>query len=326
MNTPKNQNETLFDIFKNVSEVDEEIFTHIIDMFRKENISDSIQYLSIEVNQRHLQSSIIELKNQSNAVEGQKLEALGKDIKIIFNTLKKIKDNDFNLKDFSSEQYLVLKIDIMSKLEDNIYSSLNGSEFYGVDISGANFNGAQLFNCKWKNIKIHELNKLDGHTCDVQSVSFSPDGKTLASCSCDKSIRLWEVKTGQQKAKLEGHTSYVHSVCFSPDGITLASGSNDKSIRFWHVKTGQKLLTSHKSYIEILEKFNTPIFQNCSLPENVNYYTFLIIQQKLSFESQGALIFSGEFVNQTGIDLKTLLKQKGSYILENTFEKQQKQN
>ncbi|CAD8132652.1 unnamed protein product [Paramecium pentaurelia] len=68
------------------------------------------------------------------------------------------------------------------------------------------------------------------------SVCFSLDGNTLASGSVDKSIRLWDVKTGQQKAKLNGHDDGVWSVCFSPDGNTLASGSSDNFIRLWDVK------------------------------------------------------------------------------------------
>ena len=59
----------------------------------------------------------------------------------------------------------------------------------------------------------------------VNSVSFSPDGRTLASGSYDDTIRLWEVSTGRHLRTLTGHTSLVFSVSFSPDGQTLASGS-----------------------------------------------------------------------------------------------------
>lgn len=96
MNAPKIQQETIFDIFNNFLEVDEEIFTLIIDMFREENISDALKYLQIEVNQISI------IKNSSNADEGYKLDSLGRDIKIILNTLKNIKDNEFNLKDIST--------------------------------------------------------------------------------------------------------------------------------------------------------------------------------------------------------------------------------
>ena len=82
---------------------------------------------------------------------------------------------------------------------------------------------------------------LKGYIWNVQSISFSPDGKTLASCSLEETIKLWDVASGQLKTILKGHTDNVYSVVFSPDGKTLASGSgsNDESIRLWDVATGQ---------------------------------------------------------------------------------------
>ena len=57
------------------------------------------------------------------------------------------------------------------------------------------------------------------------SVSFSPDGTTLASASSDRTVRLWDVASRQELAALRGHPLDVYSVSFSPDGTTLASGS-----------------------------------------------------------------------------------------------------
>ncbi|MCE2403030.1 hypothetical protein J4G08_19410, partial [Candidatus Poribacteria bacterium] len=68
------------------------------------------------------------------------------------------------------------------------------------------------------------LDLLTGHTNSVSSVSFSPDGNTIASGSLDKTIRLWNTRTGIQIQTLIGHTSPVNSVSFSPDGNTIASG------------------------------------------------------------------------------------------------------
>ena len=72
------------------------------------------------------------------------------------------------------------------------------------------------------------------------SVSFSPDGKTLASGFWDKTIRLWDVETGKEKSLLSGHTDRVWSVSFSPDGKTLASGYWNNPIRLWDVETGKE--------------------------------------------------------------------------------------
>ena len=91
---------------------------------------------------------------------------------------------------------------------------------------------------------------LIGHTNSVDSVVFSPDGQTLASGSGDKTIRLWNPKTGRLLRTLTGHTSGIWSVSFSPDGQTLASGGRD-TVRLWDVNTGEHLrtLTGHTGYV-----------------------------------------------------------------------------
>ena len=91
--------------------------------------------------------------------------------------------------------------------------------------------------------KGRERNRLQGHNDWVMSVSFSPDGKTLASGSGDKTIKLWNLETGKEIGILRGHNDVVYSVSFSPDGKTLASGSQDKTIRLWNLETGQEICT-----------------------------------------------------------------------------------
>src|SRR5436853_191312 len=81
---------------------------------------------------------------------------------------------------------------------------------------------------------------LKGHTTMVSSVAYSPDGKTLASGSGDKTIKLWDVATGKEQATLKGHTLRVNSVAYSTDGKTLASGSTDQTIKLWDMPTAKK--------------------------------------------------------------------------------------
>ncbi|MEB3830402.1 AAA-like domain-containing protein, partial [Phormidium sp. CCY1219] len=80
--------------------------------------------------------------------------------------------------------------------------------------------------------RIQERNRLEGHSDWVTSVSFSPDGKTLATASDDCTARVWDL-SGNELARLEGHSRSVLSVSFSPDGKTLATASGDRTARVW---------------------------------------------------------------------------------------------
>ncbi|CAD8103731.1 unnamed protein product [Paramecium primaurelia] len=226
------------------------IFKKLLDMLKKEQIKDCVAYLQSfkyqdQKEKEQIKKIIHILKNIKDREFNQKdyssepLEEIKKDLikklqgnKSMIELLKflimltSIDDQFISCGSNSLHMLVMMKVDVRNQSFENIRMkntslisgnfvrcNLNGSEFENVDISGVNFNGAQMFNCQWKNIKVHELNRLDGHSNCVRSVCFSPDRNTLASGSYDYSIRLWDVKTGQQKAKLDGHTSTVYSVC-----------------------------------------------------------------------------------------------------------------
>jgi type II secretory pathway predicted ATPase ExeA len=78
---------------------------------------------------------------------------------------------------------------------------------------------------------------LRNHTGAVYGVDFAPDGRTLATASGDRTVRLWDLSDRDQPrplgAPLTGHTGAVYGVAFAPDGRTLATASDDQTVRLW---------------------------------------------------------------------------------------------
>jgi len=82
-------------------------------------------------------------------------------------------------------------------------------------------------------------------------VAFDPQGRTLASGSYDKTVKLWEMPSGKLLRTLEGHQGHVYNVAFDPQGGTLASGSSEKTVKLGEARSGKLLRTleGHRSWI-----------------------------------------------------------------------------
>ena len=73
---------------------------------------------------------------------------------------------------------------------------------------------------------------LRGHTQDVVTAAFSPDGKTLVTGATDKTVRLWDPATGAERAVLAGHERSLEDVAWTRDGTAFATGDG-KGTRIW---------------------------------------------------------------------------------------------
>jgi WD40 repeat protein len=98
-----------------------------------------------------------------------------------------------------------------------------------------------------------------GHTQEVLSVCWSPDGTRLASASADGTVKVWDREKEQEVLSLRRPTRGVSSVCWSPDGTRLASASDDETIKVWDAHTGQEQLTARGH--------TAPVYSVCFSPD-----------------------------------------------------------
>ena len=98
---------------------------------------------------------------------------------------------------------------------------------------------------------VAERNRLEGHTDTITDISFSPDGKFIASSSKDKTVKLWNRDGSEKKSALQGkYRNEFTSVAFSPDSQIVAAGNKDNKIYLWRLNgTLITTLTGHGDWV-----------------------------------------------------------------------------
>jgi len=102
--------------------------------------------------------------------------------------------------------------------------------------------------------KISSSKTLSGHSSFINHLVISPDGQKLYSASADKTIKVWDLATGEEIHTLTEHSSFINHIAISPDGQTLYSASADKTIKVWDLATGNAIntLTGHSGFVNYL--------------------------------------------------------------------------
>lgn len=146
-------------------------------------------------------------------------------------------DNDDVL--ISGDATGILKIwSLVDNTEQNLGEIKEGGFIHSVALN--NDETVLAFGGGWKGdlhlfsiVQNKDLKSLEGHTDSIYDVSFSSDGKLIASGSWDGTIRLWETEAESQKVLYEGHEGWVTGVIFSVDGTLLLSTGLDGTVRAW---------------------------------------------------------------------------------------------
>lgn len=161
--------------------------------------------------------------------DGQSLATGGDDRKILF----------WNLRDRQVENTLCL--------DDTAAHSMVLSQDGKILVTGS-YRKIKVWHLtssynKKKQQEIQPIHTLRGHSHIVNSLAMSANAKYLVSGSQDKTIRVWNLATGELIHTLKSHREGVYAVALSPDEQIIASGSADKTIKLWHLETGELLGT-----------------------------------------------------------------------------------
>jgi WD40 repeat protein/serine/threonine protein kinase/DNA-binding XRE family transcriptional regulator len=136
------------------------------------------------------------------------------------------------------------------------------------------------------------------HDAQVWSITYSPDGKRIATASQDKTAKIWDANTGQLLLTLTGHTESVNGIVFSPDGRRIATTSDDHTAKVWDASTGDELLTfsGHTDWVaRIAFSPDGTRLVTTSADETAKVWDTDTGQELLTFSGHGRLVWDVAF-------------------------------
>jgi serine/threonine protein kinase len=89
------------------------------------------------------------------------------------------------------------------------------------------------------------------HHDRVHALSWSPDGKYIASCGADRTLQVWDTLTGRRSFAHTNRSAAINTVAWSPNRRAIAFGSNDKTVQIWDMQNRKAVATyqGHTNYV-----------------------------------------------------------------------------
>lgn len=113
-----------------------------------------------------------------------------------------------------------------------------------------------------------------GYSGTIYSLAIDSKGSRVASGAWDRTVRLWELKTGKELKVFSGHKGKVNAVAFSPDGKAVASGSQGKNVIVWKIESGKKtwVLKGHDGAVSSVVYVGDNVVASGSMDGTVRFW------------------------------------------------------
>jgi WD40 repeat protein len=122
----------------------------------------------------------------------------------------------------------------------------------------------------------------------LHDVTFSPDGSTIATCSADQTVQLWNAENGEKLPATLWHTGWVFSAEFSQDGTRLLTACQDRQTRLWNLQDPDQPML-------ITPAQNDEVYATCFLPGEESFLIGLRNGEVSAWDAtQGKMISPGK--------------------------------